>query len=97
LIVQGSGTLTLAGGDTFSATTTILSSTLALASATSAITGGIVDDGTLLFAQGTNGSFAGSISGIGIRRLCQAEHWGLNFGLPIPWQQRWQVIPLCLS
>jgi hypothetical protein len=50
-----------------------------LASATSAISGGIVDDGTLLFAQGTNGSFAGSISGIGIRRLCQAEHWGTEF------------------
>ena len=62
---NGSANLTLAGGNTYSGTTTINSGTLTLAGDTSGLTGNIVDATNLVFAQSANSMFNGTISGAG--------------------------------
>ncbi|PKP72192.1 MAG: hypothetical protein CVT83_01215, partial [Alphaproteobacteria bacterium HGW-Alphaproteobacteria-5] len=63
LVKSGSGVLTLTGANSWSGGTTIRHGTLA--GGTSSLTGDIVNDAALVFAQAGDGTFAGAISGTG--------------------------------
>ncbi|BDU21916.1 hypothetical protein DYGSA30_33730 [Dyella sp. GSA-30] len=63
LTKQGAGTLTLSGANTYSGGTTI--SAGALQGDTTSLQGNIADNASLIFNQGTNGTFTGAISGSG--------------------------------
>ena len=63
LTKSGAGTLTLSGNNTYSGGTTVASGTLT-GDATS-LQGAIVNNGSVQFAQGTAGTYAGAMSGTG--------------------------------
>jgi autotransporter-associated beta strand protein len=63
LVKDGAGILTLAGANSYTGGTTISAGALAVNAAS--LQGNIVDNGRLVFNQAQNGSFAGSISGVG--------------------------------
>ncbi len=63
LTKAGSGTLTLTGANSYSGGTTVDGGTLK--GDTASLTGDIVDNATLAFDQGSDGTFAGDISGSG--------------------------------
>jgi fibronectin-binding autotransporter adhesin len=63
LTKSGTGTLILTSPETYTGGTSIQAGSLQITS--SLITGNVIDNGTLTFAQTTNGSFAGNISGTG--------------------------------
>ncbi|HEY9133204.1 MAG TPA: autotransporter-associated beta strand repeat-containing protein, partial [Dyella sp.] len=63
LTKQGAGMLTLSGANSYSGGTTVAAGTLA--GNTASLQGDIVDNATLAFNQGSDGTFAGTISGTG--------------------------------
>lgn len=63
LAKQGAGTLALTGANTYSGGTTVSAGTLL--GDTTSLQGNIVDNAALVFEQGTDGTFAGTISGTG--------------------------------
>ncbi|GMV63753.1 MAG: hypothetical protein AMXMBFR74_29200 [Parvibaculum sp.] len=63
LVKSGSGVLTLTGANSWSGGTTIRHGTLE--GSTSSLTGDIVNDAALVFAQAGDGTYAGAVSGTG--------------------------------
>ena len=64
LVKAGGGTLVLTGANTYSGGTSVLSG--ALVGNTTSLQGNIVNDGTVQFDPGANGSYTGSMSGSGV-------------------------------
>ncbi|MGN7998545.1 autotransporter domain-containing protein [Sphingomonas sp. 22176] len=64
LIKSGSGTLTLTGANSYTGGTTVEAGKLV--GDTGSLTGGIVNDAVVEFAQGGDGSFGGRVSGTGV-------------------------------
>ena len=77
LVKQGRGNFTLTGANTYSATTTILSGTITFIGDTSGLSGGISNSSALVFAQLSDSSIAGVISGTGT--VTQAGNTNLTF------------------
>ena len=63
LVQAGGGTTILTGNNTYTGGTTVSAGTLA--GTTSSLQGNILNNGTVRFDQGTNGTYAGAMSGTG--------------------------------
>jgi fibronectin-binding autotransporter adhesin len=63
LVKNGAGPLVLAGANTYTGGTIVTAGTLA--GTTTSLQGAIANSGTVAFDQGTDGTFAGTISGVG--------------------------------